>query len=356
MNERKKLYNKISFALLLILCITIYLYSQPKPDSEQILVGNVFGVERYRIIIITNQPETKVEEFHKSILAPFLKSFNQEFSTYISDSFLSKLNHSELNTTMTTSKNFDVAFEECLIINKETEGAFDPSIGSLINLWGFGEKKNDLKDITEEEISRVKAQTGLDAFVWKKGSIQKVKNASLNLSSVAEGFAVDLVAKLLDEKGFKNYLIDIGGENYAKGAKIDGSPFKIGLEIPNDYNNSEDENFKYIVQLKDESIATSGNYKQFYFKDGKRFSHIIDPKTGHPSQNNLASVTVITKNCMRADTINTAFMVMGLDKSLKYVNEHPEIDALFVIRKNENEFETVMSKGFSRHIVLSSYK
>ena len=92
MNERKKLYNKISFALLLILCITIYLYSQPKPDSEQILVGNVFGVERYRIIIMTNQPETKVEEFHKSILAPFLKSFNQEFSTYISDSFLSKLN------------------------------------------------------------------------------------------------------------------------------------------------------------------------------------------------------------------------------------------------------------------------
>ena len=151
-------------------------------------------------------------------------------------------------------------------------------------------------------------------------------------------------------------MIDIGGENYAKGAKIDGSHFKIGLEIPNDYNNSEDENFKYIVQLKDESIATSGNYKQFYFKDGKRFSHIIDPKTGHPSQNNLASVTVITKNCMRADTINTAFMVMGLDKSLKYVNEHPEIDALFVIRKNENEFETVMSKGFSRHIVLSSYK
>jgi thiamine biosynthesis lipoprotein len=350
MNKPKISYIKFLFAFLLLLCLLIYWSDQLKPDREQILIGDVFGVERYRITIITNQSESKVEDFQKLILAPFLIAFNQEFSTYIGDSYLSNLNNAELNTTMTTSKNFDTAFEECLNINKESDGAFDPSVAPLINLWGFGEKKHAVKDVTDEEIITAKSEIGLDAFVWKKGSIKKVKKASLNLSSVVEGLAVDLVAKLLDEQGYKNYLIDIGGENYAKGTKIDGTPFKIGIEIPKDKNNSEDDNFECIVQLKDQSIATSGNYKQFYFKDGKRYSHIIDPKTGYPAQNTLASVTVITKKCMRADTINTAFMVMGLEKSLEYANGHPEIDALFILRKNENEFETVMSKGFSKHL------
>lgn len=358
MEPRKIPYSKIIFAFIVLISLMAYRHFQfeksgfPKSNIK-ILYGEVFGVEQYKITIITEDPEEKLASFHKNILEPFLKSFNQEFSTYVKDSYISNLNNAKLNAPMVTSQLFDEAFEESLWVNKETDGAFDPSIGPLINLWGFGEKKNDLKEVTEVAIKEAMSHCGLDAYQWQKGSILKKKNVSLNLSSVVEGFAVDLVGKLLDKEGYQNYLIDIGGENLARGSFVDGKPFIIGLEIPRDMNNSEDQKFDFKIKLINAAVASSGNYKQFYIKDGKRFSHIIDPSTGYPAQNNLACVTVIAKSCMRADTLSTAFMVMGFEKSFKYVNNHPEIDAIFTVRKNETELVSVMSVGFKKHVFKS---
>lgn len=355
MTSTKAFYIK----LILVLIILLLLFNlnllkekwvKSREVKEKFISGEVFGVETYKITLVTNESEENLDRFKKKTLDPFLKEFNQEFSTYLSDSFITKLNQAEVKVLFPTSKYFDNAFEESLWANQETEGAFDPSIGSLINLWGFGEKKQDLKEVSDEEIKKAKSQTGLDAYDWKKGSIQKNRGVSLNLSSVVEGYAVDLVAKLLEKEGFQNYLIDIGGENLAKGNKANGTPFVIGLEIPRDMNQLEDRKILYKIQLKDSAVATSGNYKQFYIQNGKRYSHIIDPVSGYPAQNNLACVTVISKTCMRADTLSTAFMVMGFEKSLLYVNKHPEIDAIFTIRNKENEFVSVMSVGFKKHL------
>lgn len=356
MAPSKPLYLKFLFALIAFVSLIIlgqYIVSKTSKSivKESFLVGEVFGVETYKITIISDVPEAKLLAFQKDILTPFLKKINQEFSTYIPESYISKLNQLELNVLLPTSPLFDEAFEESIWVHQETEGAFDPSVGSLINLWGFGEKPHDKNAITEEAVKEAKSQTGMDAFTWVKGSIKKNRKVSLNLSSVAEGLAVDLVAKLLDKEGYQNYLIDIGGENLSRGLNFEGKPFRIGLEIPRDSNDTEKGNIKHKVELKNAAIATSGNYKQFYIKDGKRLSHIIDPTTGYPAQNNLASVTVITKSCMRADTISTAFMVMGFEKSLSYTNSHPEIDAIFTIRKNNNELVSVMSVGFKKHLL-----
>lgn len=356
MTSTKTFYLKIFliFIILLLLFSSNLLkesWFKSNEVKEKVISGEVFGVETYKITIVTNEKEQALDRFKKEVLDPFLKSYNQEFSTYLSDSYITKLNQAELNVSFPTSEYFDKAFEESLWANQETEGAFDPSIGSLINLWGFGEKKQELKDIPEDAIKEAKSQIGLDAFDWKKGSIQKKRKVSLNLSSVVEGYAVDLVAKLLEKEGYKNYLIDIGGENLAKGNKANGAPFVIGLEIPRDMNQLEDRKVQYKIQLKDSAVATSGNYKQFYIQNDKRYSHIIDPVSGYPAQNNLACVTVISKTCMRADTLSTAFMVMGFEKSLLYVNKHPEIDAIFTIRNKTNEFVSVMSVGFKKHLV-----
>ncbi len=352
MEQKKVPFNKIAFAFIVLLTLTIYQCQKPPVKSNvKILFGDCFGGEAYKITLITDESEVKLGNLHRNEIEPLLANLNQEFSTYKNDSYISKLNNLEINSALETSSFFDKAFEESLVVNKETEGAFDPSVGPLINLWGFGEKKTDLKQITELEVNEAKAKIGLDAFVWQKGSIKKTRPVQLNLSSVIEGMAVDLVAELLDKHGFQNYLIDIGGENLSKGLNANGEPFVVGLEIPNDNNNSADGKFDYTIALKDMSIAASANYKRFYIKDGKRFSHIIDPKSGYPAQNNLACATVIMKNCMRGDTLSTAFMVMGLEKSLAYVNNHPEIDAIFFVRNDKNGFDAVMSNGFSKHLV-----
>jgi len=353
MEQKKVPINKIAFAFIVLLTLTIYQCQKPPVKSNiKILFGECFGGEPYKITLITDESEVILGNLHKTEIEPLLESLNQEFSTYKKDSYISKLNNLEINSTLETSANFDRAFEESLIVNKETDGAFDPSVGPLINLWGFGEKKQELKEITDAEVLEAKSKIGLDAFEWQKGSIRKTRDVYLNLSSVIEGMAVDLVAELLDKRGFKNYLIDIGGENLSKGLNSSGKPFTIGLEIPKDNNNSGDLKFDYYVSLKDTSIATSANYKRFYIKDGKRYSHIIDPKSGYPAQNSLACATIIMKNCMRGDTLSTAFMVMGLEKSLAYVNAHPnEMDAIFFVRNDKNGFDTVMSNGFSKHLV-----
>ena len=356
MTSTKAIFINLIFILLILLLLfgSSFLkdtWFKSKEVKEKVISGEAFGVETYKITIVTNEKEQELERFKKDVLDPFLKTFNQEFSTYISDSYITKLNQAELNVSFPTSEYFDVAFEESLWANQETDGAFDPSIGSLINLWGFGEKKQDPNDVSEDAIKEAKSQIGLDAFDWKKGSIKKKRKVTLNLSSVVEGYAVDLVAKLLEKEGYKNYLIDIGGENLAKGNKANGTPFVIGLEIPRDMNQLEDRKYQYKIQLKDSSVATSGNYKQFYIQNGKRYSHIIDPVSGYPAQNNLACATVICKDCMRADTLSTAFMVMGFEKSLLYANKHPEIDAIFTIRNKENEFVSVMSVGFKKHLI-----
>jgi len=352
MEPKKVPINRIVFAFIVLLTLTIYQCQKPLPKSNiKILYGECFGGMPYKITIITEESEVKIGNLHKNEIDPLLDKLNQEFSTYQKDSFISKLNSAEVGSVLETSDYFDKAFEESLAVNKETEGAFDPSVGPLINLWGFGEKKQELKEIPEIEVEEAKTKTGLDAYVWQKGSIKKIRQGHLNLSAVVEGLAVTLIIEIFEKHGFQDYLIDIGGENQSKGSYSNGQPFIIGLEIPKDNNNSVDGKFDLKVASKDLSINTSGNYKKFYLKDGKRYSHIIDPRTGYPAQNSLASVTVIMKNCMRGDALSTSFIVMGLEKSLAYVNAHPEMEAIFFVRNESNGFDTIMSNGFSKHLI-----
>ena len=172
----------------------------------------------------------------------------------------------------------------------------------------------------------------------------------LNCSAIAKGYAVDVIAQLLDRNGVRNYLVDIGGEIVAKGRNSRDGLWRIGVNKPVDDSLSINQELQTILQLTDRGMATSGNYRNFYYRDGKKYAHTIDPRTGYPVEHNLLSATVIAKDCMTADAVATAFMVMGLDETRAYIKKHPEIDVYLIYSDEDGQLKTFYSEGMWNYI------
>ena len=230
-----------------------------------------------------------------------------------------------------------------------TNGAFDITAGPMVNAWGFGPE--DRRKMTLEIIESLKEITGYRKVQLIDGRIVKENpNMKLDMSAIAKGFTSDLLAEFLFGKGCENYMVEIGGEVAAKGKNEKGRTWTIGISKPDEMAFFASTDIQAKVQLPDNSLATSGNYRNFYVEDGKKYAHTIDPKTGYPVQHSLLSATVLADNCMDADAFATAFMVLGLEKSIEIAAENPELKVYFIYADDEGTTRVYFSENFKEHL------
>nr|WP_321231801.1 FAD:protein FMN transferase [uncultured Psychroserpens sp.] len=271
---------------------------------------------------------------------------NQSMSTYIPNSDISRLNRNE---DVILDDHFSKVFLASKEIFEATQGAFDPTIGNVVNAWSFGADKNKfLTDSTT--IDSLMRYVGLDKvhpFNTKSGAIKIVRpiHTYLEFNAIAKGYGVDVIGEFLEREGIDNYLVEIGGEIRAKGMnKEKNTAWKVGLDEPR-FDGKQ--SVLKAISLKDEAMATSGTYRKFKIDDnGNRYAHIINAKTGYPSKTNILSVSVIAEDCMIADAYATAFQAMGIGKVTEFLKAHPELKVFIIFENDEKEFETLNLNNF----------
>ena len=241
----------------------------------------------------------------------------------------SVITHVNKNEAVPLDDHFITVFRLSSEIYKDTEGAFDITVAPLVNAWGFGFKNGITPD--RHAIDSLMQFVGFDKVKLQDGKIIKTDDRlMLDCSAIAKGYGVDVVARLLKSKGIDNYMVEIGGEIVASGESPKGAPWRIGVSKPDDDSVSVSNEIQGIINISNRAMATSGNYRNFYYKGGKKYAHTIDPKTGCPVQHSILSATVVSDECAKADAYATAFMVMGLDKAKAVLARHKDMMAYFI--------------------------
>ena len=275
-----------------------------------------------------------LERDFTSSIDSILNEIDNQLSTYDSTSFISSINNAKDSCLNLKEKDlFSYCFNFSKIINQKTDGLFNPAVYPLVNYWGFYSESDPLIDssyIKDSLLVHVNLDSnfeikkeGNESFICKKN-----KNSKLDFNAVAQGYSVDLVSEFLVNRGIKNYLVEIGGELSSKGVNNNGDYWKIGIEKPVDSSLIGQFGFQRIVELKNKSLATSGDYRKFKIINGEKVSHSINPNTGFPVNISLLSVTVICKMAANADALATSFMVMGKERSIEYINKYKS-DSIF---------------------------
>ncbi len=273
------------------------------------------------------------DALHQKIEAR-LKEINQLMSTYIDDSELSIFNKTQTRECQPLSSDTIKVISAAQEVSQSTGGKFDVTLAPLIETWGFDKKDTHNAIPSQVEIDHQLSQIGYTKISIESGCVKKeLPSLSINLSAIAKGYGVDEVGKLVASFGHKNYMVEIGGEVIVKGISPKGKAWTVAIESAATSNRS----IQRLVALNDISIATSGSYRNYFEKNGKRYSHTIDPTTGYPIKHNLASVTVLHKENMMADAIATAMMVMGADQAQEYAEAHQI--PIFMLVKVGDKFE-----------------
>jgi len=277
-----------------------------------------------------------------------LQKFNESLSTYDPNSIISRINQND--TSVQTDKYFTTCFNKAYEISTVTNGAFDMTVAPIVNAWGFGFDESAIADSIK--IDSLMQYIGFDKVKLVKNKIIKETiGLMLDASAIAKGYGVDVAVEVIEFAGIKNYMVEIGGEVRAKGINEKGNLWQIGIDKPIEDPTAMHRELEAIVSLNDKSLATSGNYRQFYEKDGIKYSHTINPKTGYPAQNRLLSASVLANNCMTADAFATAFMVMGVEESIKLSDSLKNIEVYFIYTDSINSYKTYGSKGFEQILV-----
>lgn len=276
-----------------------------------------------------------------------LVAINRSMSTFDPTSEISRFNAIQTtDETFSPSSDFLNVLKVAAEIYRLTEGAWDGTLDPLITLWGFGRKGMVSKIPDKADIERALAHVGFDRIeLDASGRMRKTDPAvTLDLASIAKGYGVDAIARLLGETGFENYLVEIGGEVYTRGHRKDGKAWRVGINRP-DRGAAFDDVYK-AVDLTDKAMATSGDYRIFFQVGDRFYSHILDPRTGWPETSGVVSATVVAANCTMADGLATALMVMGPDKGVALVDRLPMVECLIVVRRPDGTFTDHPSQGF----------
>jgi len=332
---------KILFVLLFLI------FAAGCPAKKEVsFSGRTMGT-LYSIKIITGYFES-VDGLKKEI-DDRLDEINRSMSVYIKDSEISLFNQSPPLKPLVASKDFLTVIKTARTLYIQTEGSWDGTVGPLVDLWGFGTAGHDRQIPPEEEIKRLLLETGFDNIevIENKYLSKKKSGISLDLGSIAKGYGVDQIAKLIRGKGIKNYLVEIGGEVYAEGYRQDGGKWRIGINKPE--KGSPFNAIYKIVSLRNKAMATSGDYRNFFEKNGKIYSHVIDPKTGYPVSNQVVSVSIIADSCTYADGLATAVMVMGPQKGIDLIDRLDNIEGLIIVMENDGRLTDHLSKGFKSY-------
>lgn len=337
--------NRIIYLLVTLTLVACGTASNDKKEikessTEIVIKGEAQGTT-YTIKYLAEEYEEGLKEKFDSVL----RAIDMSMSTYIPTSSISHLNHGD---TVTVDDMFTAVFKLSNKINLETEGAFDPTIGPLIKAWGFDYSNPQLMD--SSLVDSLLKSCGFKQFTLEGNRIYaNTEFARINFNAVAQGYSVEVMRLLLDKRNIQNYYIELGGELKVKGKNKFGDWWIIGIDRPDGAN--LDRNLAQRIFLENSAMATSGNYRKFYEVDGKRYSHTLNPKTGYPAENSLLSATVITGDCGTADALATAFMVMGKEKSVNYLEKHDEIKAYLISSSVNGEFETYVTPNLEKYLL-----
>ena len=318
-NKRSKKRLSLQLAFLTFLIIgTILIIKHQHNMPYQHDRGSVFGT----FYSITYQCDNDLQ---KEIEAE-LKKVDQALSMFNQESIISKVNRNE---KVELNEMFLQVITLAQKVSLDTDGAFDITVAPLVNAWGFGFKTGDKPSGTS--IDSLMSTVGYKKISLKGRQLFKEnKNTMLDCSAIAKGYGSDVVAAFLKKRGIDNFMVEIGGEVVTQGISEKRVPWRIGVTKPTDDSLSVDNELQTVLNVTNKAMATSGNYRNFYYKDGKKYAHTIDPKTGYPVQHSLLSATVLADNCATADAYATSFMVMGIEKAKGVLERHPELMAYFI--------------------------
>lgn len=318
--QRKIIFHSIALVLLIVASVVIIRQNSAMP--YQINQGMVFGT----FYKITYQHDKNLQ---KEIEAQ-LKSVNDALSMFDKKSIITAVNNNEL---VKLNDMFVNVFKLAQSISEDTDGAFDITVAPLVNAWGFGYKSGALP--TQQDIDSIRAFVGYQKVKLSGMRIQKEDaRLTLDCSAIAKGYGTDVVARYFLREGIKNFMVEIGGEIVTHGVNPKRQQWSIGIEKPMEDSLAMKSELQTVLKVDDIAMATSGNYRNFYYKDGKKYAHTIDPKTGFPVQHNILSATVLAKQCAVADAYATAFMVMGLEKSKEVLARHKDLKAYLIYDDN----------------------
>ena len=318
MHNKKQLLWQLPFLAFLIVG-TVIIVSRQRSTPYQHDKGMVFGT----VYHITYQSPQNLQKEIESQLA----QVDASLSPFNKRSIITAINE---NRDTVVNKMFTDVFTLAMKISDITDGSFDITVAPLVNAWGFGFKGGAMP--TRHQVDSLKRLVGYRKVSLSNGRVTKSDpRIMLDCSSIAKGYGCDVVAHYLRSKGIDNYMIEIGGEIVTRGISEKRLPWKIGVTKPTDDSLNVNQEIQTVINVTDKAMATSGNYRNFYYKNGRKYAHTIDPATGYPVQHTILSSTVIADDCATADAYATAFMVMGLDKAKAVLSRHPELMAYFIL-------------------------
>ena len=325
--------------LLVFLIIgTIYIVRQQRSMPYQHDEGQIFGTFYH----ITYQNDSSIQT---DILAE-LQKVDNALSMFNKESIISHINRGE---NVETNEMFESVFNLAEKISDNTDGAFDITVAPLVNAWGFGFKTGNPP--TKQTVDSLRAIVGYKKVKLVNHRITKSDaRVMLDCSAIAKGYGCDVVARLLEKRGIKNYMVEIGGEVVTHGISEKRLPWKIGVTKPSDDSLNVNNELQTVLNVKDRAMATSGNYRNFYYRGGKKYAHTIDPATGYPVQHSILSATALAKRCAEADAYATAFMVMGMEKAKKVLEKHPELMAYLIYSDDKGDLQVWYSPSMEDKI------
>lgn len=317
MRSKKKIWIRSLLFAFIVIGVIIIVRKQPETPYQH-NTGFMFGT----VYNITYQSD---KNYQQDIEAE-LKKVDSSLSVFNKNSIISKINR---NKPVTVNEMFTEVFTLAQKVSDETNGAFDITVMPLVNAWGFG-FKNDIQP-TDAAIDSMRQIIGYKKVTLANGKIiKKDKRIMLDCAAIAKGYGSDVVARMLCDKGIENFMVEIGGEIVTHGVNEQRLPWKIGVTKPTEDSLSINQELQTVLNVTNKAMATSGNYRNFYYKDGKKYAHTIDPKTGRPVQHNILSATVLAESCATADAYATSFMVMGLEKAKAILQKHTDLMAYFI--------------------------
>ena len=341
--------RRAAIAAALVIAVLLVAVMRRSPDSElkQLAISGVAIGTTYEVKVVSTGFGEEAEEALARGIKTEIDHVDKLMSRFRDDSEISGFNRHRSVEPFDMSDDAISLLKKAHKISELTDGAFDTTVGPLVRLWGFHTKKSLQCEPDPAAIEREKARVGyrlLDIDAKRDRFSKKRVDVELDLSGVAKGHAVDMVAIAVMKLGYENFMVEIGGEVRVGGISKRGTPWRVAIEKP--INATQREIYE-VIELKDTSMATSGDYRSFYKIDGKRISHTIDPRTGRPIENRLASVTVLHDECSVADSLATGLTVMGPDDGLKLANRQ-NLTALFIVREDDDRLVDLATPSFRR--------
>jgi FAD:protein FMN transferase len=315
----------------------------PRPELEFKKAHGYIQGTTYNITYQYDKNKDLKPEIEKT-----LHNFDMSLSSYNPNSIISRINNND--PSVLADDLFIEVFKKSVEINLATDGAFDITVAPIVNAMGFGAKHK--VNIDTALIDSLLQFVGMDKVKLEgRRIIKENPSVTLDVDGIAQGFSVDVVCKFLDKKKVKNYLVEIGGELRSKGKNGKGQKWKVGIDRPVEGNETPGKDLQAVIELNEKALTTAGNYRKFYLKDGIKYAHTIDPKTGFSVFSRLLSVTIIADDAITADGYDTALMVMGLEKSIEFLSHHPELEAYLIYSDDQGNYKVYTTKGMKDRVV-----